>query len=323
MSWVDLVAGLVLLWLALAGFRNGLMAGVLSLAANFGAVCVAALLTPSAAAWGREQFDVPALLAEPAAFVALLVAGLAVAGTLAAAAVGLTREAFRRVPVLAALDHVLGPLPSLAVGVAMLAVLSLAVVALPFDVGAKRDVQSSLWGQKVLPYFSVFAPQVDEMVRMLPAPSVPTFTPNEQIGETEQLPIPENLTVRVNEADEQRMLDLLNKERATAGLKPLQLDPGLREVARLHSRDMFARRYFSHTNPDGKSPFDRMARGGVRFRAAGENLAYAPDVERAHTGLMNSPGHRANILRPEFGRVGIGVIASDGFGRMYTQNFAD
>jgi len=71
------------------------------------------------------------------------------------------------------------------------------------------------------------------------------------------------------------------------------------------------------------SPFDRMRQGGARFRAAGENIALAPTVEVAHNGLMNSPGHRENILNPAFGRVGIGVEDGGLHGKMFTQNFTD
>jgi uncharacterized protein YkwD len=73
----------------------------------------------------------------------------------------------------------------------------------------------------------------------------------------------------------------------------------------------------------GKTPFERMREGGVQFSAAGENLALAPTVQIAHDGLMNSPGHRANILNPRYRRVGIGVADGGMHGKMFTQNFAD
>lgn len=122
---------------------------------------------------------------------------------------------------------------------------------------------------------------------------------------------------------EAAMLGLINHERTSRGLKPLVANEEAREVARAHSRDMFARGYFSHINPDGKDPFDRMEAGGVKYRAAGENLALAPTLELAHNGLMNSPGHRANILSPDFGTVGIGVIDGGRYGLMFTQNFTN
>lgn len=117
------------------------------------------------------------------------------------------------------------------------------------------------------------------------------------------------------------MLVLVNEERVKRGLRALKADPQLRAVARRHSNDMFNRGYFSHISPEGLSPFDRMASGHVTFLLAGENLALAQTLKIAHTGLMNSPGHRANILNPGFGRLGIGVLDGGIYGLMFTQNF--
>lgn len=120
---------------------------------------------------------------------------------------------------------------------------------------------------------------------------------------------------------EARMLELVNQERAAAGLQPVKADPQLAEVARAHSRDMLARGYFSHYSPDGQDMAQRLRRSQVNYITAGENLAYAPTLDGAHRGLMNSPGHKANILRPQFGRLGIGVLDAGPRGLMVTQNF--
>lgn len=120
---------------------------------------------------------------------------------------------------------------------------------------------------------------------------------------------------------EAKMLVLVNEERRKVGLKPLKADPEMLVVARAHSKDMFARGYFSHETPDGFSPFDRMKKAKVRFMAAGENLALGQTLNICHRGLMNSPGHRKNILNPLFGRVGIGILDGGIYGLMVTQNF--
>ncbi|MBS7564426.1 CvpA family protein [Mucilaginibacter sp. Bleaf8] len=120
---------------------------------------------------------------------------------------------------------------------------------------------------------------------------------------------------------ESQMLELVNNERLSRGLLPLKADPKLAVVARKHSADMFARSYFSHYTPENLDPFDRMKRDGVQFLTAGENLAVAQTLSIAHTGLMNSPGHRANILNAAFSRVGIGVLDGGIYGLMITQNF--
>lgn len=129
--------------------------------------------------------------------------------------------------------------------------------------------------------------------------------------------------VTVSPANEEAMLVLINQERSSRGLSPLAFNETAREVARTYSRDMFARGFFSHVDLDGRTPFDRMKAGGVTYGAAGENLALAPTLKLAHDGLMNSPGHRANILKPEYRTVGIGIIDGGPYGLMVTQNFTD
>ncbi len=120
---------------------------------------------------------------------------------------------------------------------------------------------------------------------------------------------------------EAQMLTLVNIERMKHGLKPVQADNELRVVARAHSQDMFARGYFSHYTPEGRDPFDRMKSAGVKYLAAGENLALGQTLKICHEGLMNSPGHRANILNPSYGRLGIGILDGGTYGLMISQEF--
>ncbi len=122
---------------------------------------------------------------------------------------------------------------------------------------------------------------------------------------------------------EQDILRLTNQQRAQNGLGPLTIDPAISAVARAHSRDMSVRGFFDHINPDGLSPFDRMRIGGISFTTAGENIAGGPTSDIIMTNWMNSPGHRANILRNTFGRIGIGVVQDSTYGLMATQDFAN
>lgn len=122
---------------------------------------------------------------------------------------------------------------------------------------------------------------------------------------------------------EQQMLQLVNAERRKRGLKALVADEPLRHVARAHSSDMMKRGYFSHVTPEGKDPFVRMKKAGINYKKAGENLAYASTLEKAHRGLMNSPSHRAAILNKSFGRVGIGIVDGGKSGLMISQEFKD
>lgn len=155
-----------------------------------------------------------------------------------------------------------------------------------------------------------------------PVTGEPVIHVESEAGEKITLPAtPE--TLLVDELAEGEMLELVNEERRRAGVGELVMDPELVEVARKHSQDMWERKYFAHESPDGENAVHRMLEGKVDFARAGENLALTRNVERAHDGLMNSPGHRKNILDPEFSRVGIGVIDGGIYGKMFTQNFAD
>jgi uncharacterized YkwD family protein len=122
-------------------------------------------------------------------------------------------------------------------------------------------------------------------------------------------------------ADEQRMIELVNAERGKAGLTPLIADLELSQVARLKSQDMIANNYFSHDSPTYGSPFDMMKQFGISYTAAGENIACNQTVEKAHEALMNSSGHRANILSQNFTHIGIGIVDGGPCGKMFTQMF--
>lgn len=122
-------------------------------------------------------------------------------------------------------------------------------------------------------------------------------------------------------AEEQKMINLVNQERTSEGLKALQVDMTLVKTARMKSNDMIAKNYFAHQSPTYGSPFDLMKSQGVTYRTAGENLAGAGSVSSAHNNLMNSPGHRANILNTNFTHIGIGVVKGGPYGMMFTQHF--
>lgn len=122
-------------------------------------------------------------------------------------------------------------------------------------------------------------------------------------------------------AEELQMLSLVNTARKANGLPALTMDKDLLKLARLKSKDMVNLNYFSHTSPTYGSPFQMLNDFGIKYRTAGENLAGNSSVSTAHTSLMNSPGHRANILNASFTIVGIGVVNSPRYGKIITQLF--
>ena len=123
---------------------------------------------------------------------------------------------------------------------------------------------------------------------------------------------------------ERAAFGLVNQQRINAGLPALIMHDTLRIIARNHSRDMVARDFFAHVNPDGQDPFDRLRAGGIRYTLAGENLARTNAADPAATvvqGWMGSPDHRENILRPGFEHTGMGVAEGPGDRFYFTQLF--
>ncbi|WCK52388.1 CAP domain-containing protein [Aneurinibacillus sp. Ricciae_BoGa-3] len=121
--------------------------------------------------------------------------------------------------------------------------------------------------------------------------------------------------------EEQQMLNLVNQERQKNGLAPLKANMQLVKMARVKAKDMIDNNYFSHQSPTYGSPFDMMKTFGISYQTAGENIAGNQTVSAAHTALMNSAGHRANILNGSFTQVGIGIVNGGPYGKMFVQDF--
>lgn len=136
-------------------------------------------------------------------------------------------------------------------------------------------------------------------------------------------------------AFEAEVLDLVNEVRAEGAdcgsegsfppAEPLRMDPVLRCSARLHSLDMFERDFFDHDNPDGVSPFDRMAEAGFAGGGGGENIASGQTTpEQVMQSWMGSDGHCSNIMNAAFDALGVGFHPGAGRGvgsNLWTQNF--
>lgn len=317
-NWVDLVLIVILVLYAYDGYRRGFLAlgfeligfvlavvGAFTFYAGIGELLIRVfgLARPFAkavgflAGWGLIEFLYPYL----AVFL------------------------FKKVPErhrTSRLNRTLGPLPAFLDGSLLVTLLLSLAVTLPFPAAIKQDLADSKIGGFLLKRAAglelsidaAFGGAVKETLAFLTVRQGSTETVDLRFTTDDFRPAPEA---------EKRMLDLVNAERTKQGLRPLRVDPVIAAVARAHSADMLRRGYFSHVTPEGKTPADRADDAGVRYFVYGENIAYAPDVSIAHSGLMNSPGHRANILSPEFGRIGIGAQDAGIYGMMFTQNFAD
>lgn len=219
-------------------------------------------------------------------------------------------------------DHFLGLIPGMLSAFIILAFLLSVVIALPSSPFLKKVVTGSKIGNRLVANTASVEKSLNSIFGGALSDSL-TFLTVKPSGD-ERIDL--NFTVAdgtVDENGEVQMLQMINAERIKKGLRPLVMDEKLRNLSRYFSDDMFRRGYFSHVDPDGLDPFNRMEKAGVSFVSAGENIALAPSVELAMQGFMNSKGHRDNMLSEKYGKVGIGVIDGGIYGKMFTQEFTD
>lgn len=300
------------------GWHVGFVAGAIGLACLVAGLAAAFAATPRVAQAIAAQGWLADPWTAPASFLGVFVLVQAV---LAALVRRLARALRPAHPVARSANRALGLLPGAANGAINAVVAAVLLTTLPINdditratqestVAARLNVPAEWLEERLAP---IFGPAVERTLQAL------TVQPESQ----ERVPLPFTVTNAPPRPDlEAAMLALVNAERAKAdGLRPLAPDAEAAAVSRAHSGDMFARGYFAHVTPEGRTPFDRLRAAKLGFRAAGENLALARTLDMAHTGLMNSPGHRANILNPTFGRVGIGILDGGRHGLMVTQTF--
>ena len=218
------------------------------------------------------------------------------------------------------INRFLGVIPGFVNGVIYATIVSALLLALPLWDGVTNETRNSRIANRLSTEVEwvneKFSPVFDKAVNQ----TINNLSIHPASNESVKLPFTDS-HAETRPDLETKMLELVNQERVQRGLPALRADPELTQVAREHSKDMFERGYFAHITPEGKSPFDRMDAAHVQYTAAGENLALAHSLSIAHNGLMNSPGHRANILNPAFNRVGIGILDGGFYGLMVSQEF--
>lgn len=133
-------------------------------------------------------------------------------------------------------------------------------------------------------------------------------------------------TSTVSKEDEyaKKILELVNKERAKAGLEKLSLDATLNKAADIRAKELLTS--FSHTRPDGSSPFTVLEEYNYSYKAVGENIAAGQKTpQEVVEAWMNSEGHRANILSADFKKLGVGYCESNSseYSHYWVQLFSD
>ncbi len=316
LNWIDFTILAILLFYAYEGYSSGFIAALLDLinfivsffiGLRFYGFFAGILVSKFSMAQGLSQ----AIGFFIATFLTEIIIGI------------LIRKYFTSEPkILKSYNKIFGIFPGILSGLILISFILVLIIALPVSTPIKHAISSSKIGNLLLSNAqglekdlnSVFGGAISETINFL--------TVEPKSNEIVSL----NFKTRNFSPDpvaEEYMFSLINKERIAVGLKEVVFDDQLKNVGRKHCKDMLERGYFSHYTPEGFSPFDRMDEAGIIYNFAGENLALSPNTDIAMKGLMNSPGHKANILSVDFGRVGVGVIDGGIYGEMFCQEFTN
>lgn len=316
MNIIDFFLAAVVLFSAWLGWRKGFIAGTLDLVAWVGSIMIALLLYRPVSGFIENNITSLGVWTLPVAFLLVMI----LARVLFSVIINLF---FRRLNPAAhghRANRLFGLIPGTINGLINATIIAALLLAAPLSDSLTTKMRDSVIANKLAMQVEWLDEQLSPVFDEAISRTINKMTVRPESNSSVTLPF-KVASPRVREDLEAKMLVMVNEERAKQGLKPLRADPELTEVARKHSKDMFARGYFAHVSPEGKSAVDRIREAGVRFLTAGENLALGQTLAICHQGLMNSPGHRANILHPSYGRLGIGVLDGGIYGLMITQNF--
>ncbi|RCH54065.1 hypothetical protein DJ568_14365 [Mucilaginibacter hurinus] len=315
-NWVDVILILILLLCAVTSVRRGFILSTLDLLSWAGSLMASILLNKPLSNLLDKNFTAMGPWSAPVAFIIVLVAARITLDTLADRVLNKIPEKTHRTTV----NRLLGIAPGIINGFLWIAIAASLFRILPIMSPVAESGRSSKVSNWVIGDTSWFQEKASPVFTALFNRIVPKT--DAAVGKEKFITLPFKVNNPQRRTDlEASMLTMVNRERRKHGLTPLKADPAIAVAALKHSKDMFARGYFSHLTPEGKNPFERIRDEKVMFIAAGENLAIAPTLAKAHEGLMNSPGHRANILHAAFGRLGIGILDGGIYGLMITQNF--
>lgn len=219
-------------------------------------------------------------------------------------------------------DKIFGIIPAGIEGLVFIAFILSLFVSFPIKPNIKKDVLDSKIGGVVIEKTSGIEKYVNKVFGGVIEQSLTYLAIEPNAKESVDLKVTID-KLSNDEVSETKMFEMVNEERSKRGINKLSWDPTIVPVARDYATDMWKRSYFSHYSPEGKDVGDRLTAAKIKYQVAGENLALAPTLNIAHQGLMNSEGHRENILSPDYKKIGIGVIDNGVYGKIFVQVFTN
>lgn len=329
MNYVDLIIIVIFVLYLLVGFRRGFLGVTLDLLAFLAAIVVAIFYYQQFGNWLAIKFNIPSVFIKPIGFLGLWVLAQLLFSLVATAIYYFIPSSLKSHRI----NKVAGLAPAAVQALILIGVILALALALPFlPKGFKGAIEtgkiSAPFGQQALIVEQNFENKIGS--RLADTLTFFTVDPNWaktgfiQKGKEETAKLPYQATSTVfDAASEQRIIELMNRDRQANGLPPLQSDEKLQLAGRDYAKEMFENGYFGHIDKNNGTPATRAQAAGATFVVIGENLAFSPLADLAHQGLMNSPTHRDNILSKEYSRVGVGVADGGQYGRIFVEEFAD
>lgn len=316
MNYVDVILLLVLILAIWAGWRKGFILGSINLAVWVGSLLMGFFFYQYLARFLQSFIPQLGVWNLPLAFILTLIFARIILAFISNAILSRTSDGIHS----SGANRFFGMIPGVINGLIYATIIAAVLLSVPLKHGISDKTKESQFANALAVNAGWLDDKLSPIFNDAVKQSLTSITVEPESDETV------NLNFNVNNAKprpdlEAEMLKLVNMERTKRGLKPVVADPQLTPVARSHSQDMFSRGYFSHYTPEGRDPFDRMRSAGIKYYSAGENLALGQTLKICHQGLMNSPGHRANILNSSYGRLGIGILDGGSYGLMISQEF--
>jgi uncharacterized protein YkwD len=316
MNYVDLILLLIVLLAVYGGWRKGFILGSINLVVWIGSLIIGFLFYKYMGTLLQGFFPALGVWTLPLAFLITIILGRFLLALVFNFILKRTPDDVHA----HGANRFLGIIPGIINGVIYATIIAAILLSMPLRNELSSKTRESMLVNSLAVNVGWIDDQLSPIFNEAVKKSLTGATVEPESNETVQL----NFKVKNAKARpdlEAEMLRLVNEERTKRGLKALLPDTALVPVARAHSQDMFARGYFSHYTPEGKDPFDRMKAAGIKYYSAGENLALGQTLKICHEGLMNSPGHKANILNSSYGRLGIGILDGGSYGLMISQEF--
>jgi uncharacterized protein YkwD len=324
-NWIDILVLVIVIFYAIQGFSLGFLTAAVDLISFAISFLLGLSLYGFVAKLLVQLFSIPQGFANAIGFFVVAVA-FEIVFTL------LIRIFITKLPlfhiqetnmvVTKTIGKFLGLLPGVLSGLLLSSFILSLIIALPFSIFLKHSVTNSKIGGVLVANTQGFSKSWQAVFGGAINDTLSFLTVEPKSNELVSLNFKTD-KISVDKGAELQMFADVNHERTLRSTPSLTVSDPLTKVAEAHCVDMFKRGYFSHYTPEGLSPFDRMTQADIIFNYAGENLALAPSEDLAMKGLMQSEGHKENILSTNFHQIGVGVIDGGVYGEMFCQEFSD